>query len=69
MEGKKEEKLYLRGRVKFKMARNKPLGRKLRYAKALKSNRSVPVFVRIKTNRRVMRNPKQRHWRRKRLKL
>jgi len=51
------------------MARNKPLAKKLRYAKALKQNRSVPVFVRIKTNRRVMTNPKRRHWRRRRLKL
>ncbi len=51
------------------MARNKPLARKLRYARALKQNRMVPVFVRIKTNRRVMVNPKRRHWRRTRLKL
>ena len=36
------------------MARNKHVARKLRYARALKQNRTVPVFVRIKTNRRVM---------------
>ncbi|HDD71606.1 MAG TPA: 50S ribosomal protein L39e [Candidatus Aenigmarchaeota archaeon] len=51
------------------MARNKHVARKLRYARALKQNRTVPVFVRIKTNRRVMTNPKRRNWRRKRLKL
>lgn len=51
------------------MAKNKPLAKKLRYAKALKQNRSVPVFVRIKTNRRVMTNKSKRNWRRKRLKL
>ncbi len=51
------------------MARNKPLGKKLRLARATKSNRPVPLFVRIKTNRRVMFNKKRRHWRRTRLKL
>lgn len=51
------------------MARNKPLGKKIRLSRALKSNRPVPLFVRIKTNRRVMYNYKRRHWRRGRLKL
>ncbi|MGQ4890975.1 MAG: 50S ribosomal protein L39e [Candidatus Njordarchaeia archaeon] len=51
------------------MARNKPLGKKLRLARAYKSNRPVPVFVRIKTNRRVMYNYKRRQWRRNRLKV
>lgn len=51
------------------MARIKPLGKKLRLASALKSNRMPPLFVRIKTNFRVARSPAQRNWRRKRLKL
>jgi len=51
------------------MARNKPVARKLRLARAFKSNRPVPLFVRLKTNRRVMFNRKRRHWRRTRLKL
>jgi len=51
------------------MARNKPLGKKLRLAKKLKQNRPLPLFVRIKTNRRVRTHPKRRLWRRNRLKV
>ncbi|MHA1616022.1 MAG: 50S ribosomal protein L39e [Candidatus Njordarchaeales archaeon] len=51
------------------MARYKPLAKKLRLAKANKQNRLPPVFVRIKTNRRVMTSPKRRHWRRNKLKV
>jgi len=51
------------------MARFKPLGKKLRLARALKQNRALPLFVLIKTNRRVKNNPKRRHWRRTKLKL
>ena len=51
------------------MARYKPLGKKLRLARAGKSNRMPPLFVRIKTNFKVMRSPAQRNWRRTRLKL
>ncbi len=42
----------------------KGLGKKLRLAKALKQNRRIPLWVIVKTNRRVIRNPKRRHWRR-----
>ncbi len=45
------------------MARNKPLGKKLRLAKAGKENKSVPTWVIMKTNRKVRRHPKQRNWR------
>ena len=51
------------------MARNKPLGRKLRLARALKSNSSVPAWVVLKTNRRVRMTPKRRHWRVSKLKV
>ena len=50
------------------MARNKPLGKKLRLAAALKSNRAPPLWVIVKTNRRVVTNPARRHWRRVKLK-
>ncbi|MCD6571879.1 MAG: 50S ribosomal protein L39e [Thermoplasmata archaeon] len=50
------------------MARNKPLGKKLRLLKALNSNRRVPAWIVIKTNRRFTRHPKVRNWRRNKLK-
>ncbi len=51
------------------MARSKPLGKKLRLAAALKSNKAVPLWVVMKTLGRVRRTPRRRHWRRSRLKL
>jgi len=62
-------KYYLSVKEVCEMARYKPLAKKLRLAKANKQNRMVPVFVRIKTNRRVMTTPKRRHWRRNKLKV
>ncbi len=50
------------------MAHYKPLGKKLRLASALKSNRTVPVWVIAKTLRKVTRRPK-RNWRRSRMQL
>jgi large subunit ribosomal protein L39e len=50
------------------MARNKPLAKKLRMAKALKSNSSVPTWVLVKTRGKVRRTPKQRNWRETKLK-
>ncbi|MCD6411499.1 MAG: 50S ribosomal protein L39e [Thermoplasmata archaeon] len=50
------------------MTRNKPLARKLRLLKAMKSNRRVPAWVMIRTNRRFLRHPKVRNWRRSKLK-
>ncbi len=49
------------------MARNKHLARKLRLARATKSNSAVPVWVVVKTRRRVSFRPKLRHWRRTKL--
>jgi len=37
--------------------------------KAAAQNRRVPLFVVAKTARRTRTNPKQRHWRRSKLKL
>ncbi len=45
------------------------LGRKLRYAKALKQNRPIPLWVLVKTKMRVRDNPKRRFWRRTKLKV
>ncbi|MET1124532.1 MAG: 50S ribosomal protein L39e [Archaeoglobaceae archaeon] len=45
----------------------KTVGVKLRLAKALKANRRAPIWVTIKTKRRVFYSPKRRHWRRSRL--
>lgn len=50
------------------MARNKPLAKKLRLASALKSNYQVPVWVIVKTRRRVTRKVR-RNWRRSRMQL
>ncbi len=50
------------------MARNKHLARKLRLAKETKSNSAVPIWVVVKTRRRVPFRPRLRHWRRAKLK-
>ncbi len=50
------------------MARNKPLGKKLRMARALKSNKSVPTWVVVKTGSKLRRTPAQRNWRQTKLK-
>jgi len=46
------------------MARNKPLGKKLRLLKAKKQNRRVPAWVMMRTNRRFTQHPKRHSWRR-----
>ncbi len=51
------------------MARNKPMAKKRRLIKANIQSQSVPVWVVAKTKGRVRVNPKQRSWRRKRLKV
>ncbi|MEM0340929.1 MAG: 50S ribosomal protein L39e [Acidilobaceae archaeon] len=51
------------------MARNKPLGKKLRLAAAQNSNRAIPIWVVAKTRRRVTWRPALRHWRRSKLKV
>ncbi|MFX1474007.1 MAG: 50S ribosomal protein L39e [Promethearchaeota archaeon] len=50
------------------MARNKPLGKKLRLARELKSNVSVPTWIMVKTGGKVRTHPKRRQWRRSKLK-
>ncbi len=47
----------------------KTVGVKKRLAKALNQNRRAPVWVTMKTNRRVITNPKRRHWRRTTLRI
>jgi large subunit ribosomal protein L39e len=51
------------------MSAHKKTGLKNRMIRATNSNRRVPAWVIIKTSRRVMRNPKQRNWRRNNLKI
>ena len=51
-----------------RMARNKPLGKKLRLMKAMKQNRRVPAWVMMRTNRKFTVHPKRRMWRRSKLK-
>jgi large subunit ribosomal protein L39e len=51
------------------MSKHKPLSRKLRLMKAIKSNRRVPAWVMMRTNRNFLRHPKRRHWRRTKLKV
>jgi len=46
------------------MSSHKPLGKKIRLMKATKQNRRVPSWVMMKTNRRFVRHPQRRHWRR-----
>ncbi|MFX0162655.1 MAG: 50S ribosomal protein L39e [Candidatus Hodarchaeota archaeon] len=45
------------------MARNKPLGKKKRLAKAEKSNSAVPGFIVVATKGKVRTSPKRRNWR------
>ena len=51
------------------MAKRKPLAKKLRMLRKDKENRRVPAWVMQRTNRRFMRHPKQRNWRRNKLKV
>ncbi len=45
------------------MAKNKPPAMKGRLMRADKTNRRVPAWVMIRTNRNVLRHPKRRNWR------
>lgn len=51
------------------MARNKHLCRKKRLIKANKESSPVPLWVVAKTRGKFRRHPKQRNWRRSKLKL
>ncbi len=50
------------------MARNKPLGKKIRLAAATRTNEPTPLWVVSRTLGRVRRLPK-RNWRRSRMQL
>ena len=50
------------------MATNKPAAMKIRLRRAGKSNRRVPAWVMMRTNRNVLRHPKRRNWRHSNLK-
>ncbi len=50
------------------MARNKHVARKLRLGAALNSNQGIPVWVVLKSLRKVPYRPKLRNWRRTKLK-
>jgi len=47
----------------------KTVGVKKRLAKALKQNRRAPVWITLKTNRKVFTSPKRRNWRSRKLKI
>ncbi len=47
----------------------KTVGVKKRLAKFYKMNRRAPIWVTIKTNRKVIYSPKRRYWRAKKLKV
>jgi len=47
----------------------KSLGVKKRLGKAYKQNRRAPVWITMRTARRVFGSPKRRHWRRSSLKV
>lgn len=51
------------------MAKSKHVARKVRFGRRTKGNRMVPAWVMQKTNKGFKRNPKQRVWRRGRLKV
>lgn len=49
------------------MSHNKSPEKKRVLTKARKQNRRIPLFVIARTKRRVMRNPRTRNWRSKKL--
>jgi large subunit ribosomal protein L39e len=51
-----------------KMARVKGFAKKTRLMKVTKTNRRVPAWVMMKTNRRFTHHPQRHHWRKGRLK-
>jgi large subunit ribosomal protein L39e len=51
------------------MPSKKPFAKKLRLMHAEKSNRRVPAWIIMRTNRRFQTHPKRRTWRRGHLKM
>jgi large subunit ribosomal protein L39e len=47
----------------------KTSGEKKRLTKARRTNKPVPTWVIVRTNRRVRTTPKRRHWRSRKLKV
>ena len=47
----------------------KSQAKKAKLVKAQRATRGVPVFVRMKTQRKVMSSPKRRHWRSGKLRI
>ncbi len=47
----------------------KTVGVKKKLAKAGKQNRRVPIWVIMRTKRKVVTHPKRRHWRRTKLRV
>jgi large subunit ribosomal protein L39e len=50
------------------MARNKPAAKKRRLAKAGKEKKAVPTWVIAKTSGKFRTHPKQRNWRKRKIK-
>ena len=51
------------------MSSHKTSGEKKRLMKYLRQNAGAPTWVVVKTNRKTSRNPKQRNWRSRKLKI
>jgi large subunit ribosomal protein L39e len=49
------------------MSRNKHYAKKKRLSKVTNQNRRVPVWVTLRTNRKVTNHPRRHHWRRSKL--
>jgi len=50
------------------MANRKPHAKKMRLIKKVKSNRRVPGWVMMRTNRKFSQHPKRHQWRRSKVK-
>jgi large subunit ribosomal protein L39e len=53
----------------FYLGKIKSLKLKLRLARERTKVKRLPIFVTLKTKRRVVRSPRWRHWRQRKLKL
>jgi large subunit ribosomal protein L39e len=51
------------------MARNKSPSKKRRLARAMRRANAVPLWIMLKTGRRVRTSARRRHWRRTKLKI
>ena len=60
----RKDRILTRGAVEDPTMGKKSKSKKKRLAKLERQNTRVPVWVMLKTDRQVTRNPKRRHWRR-----